>query len=67
LGYGNFVRAAASCRDERRKLCALQIGALECGSLLPPWFGEACFALRNRSLLTQKPLRIRCRIYEPAD
>jgi hypothetical protein len=19
-------------------------GSLECGSLLPPWFGEACFA-----------------------
>ena len=24
--------------------------ALECGSLLPPWFGEACFALRRGSI-----------------
>ena len=38
-------RAAASCRETRRKqACALQKAALECGSLLPPWFGEACFA-----------------------
>jgi len=28
--------------------------AHECGSLLPPCFGEACFALRNYSLLTPK-------------
>jgi len=39
---------------ERQQACALQTRALECGSLLPPGFGEACFALRDDGLPTQE-------------
>ena len=41
----SFAAAAASCRDTRRKqLAHSEGGSRSCGSLLPPWFGEACFA-----------------------
>jgi hypothetical protein len=60
------VGAAASCRETRRKqACALQGAHLECGSLLPPSFGEACFASRATVPTPKKPQGIRCyRIFE---
>jgi hypothetical protein len=41
--FGHFAGAAASLRTPK--------APLECGSLLsllPPWFGEACFAVPGR-------------------
>src|SRR5262245_59308473 len=41
-------RLNASSGNSRRVKESLRGTYLECGSLLPPWFGEACFALRDQ-------------------
>jgi hypothetical protein len=47
-------RQQAAATQGASKLAHSKRGSLECGSLLPPWFGEACFASRDYRLHTQK-------------
>jgi hypothetical protein len=53
LGPEDFVISTA------RKLAHSTGGPLECGSLLPPWFGEACFAIPARDAGTATGLMTR--------
>jgi hypothetical protein len=51
------ARQQAAAKQGASKLAHSKTALLECGSSEPPWFGEACFALRNYSLLIQKTLQ----------
>jgi hypothetical protein len=48
------VRQQAAAKQGASKLAHSKAAHLECGSLLPPSFGEACFALYDHSLHTQE-------------
>src|SRR5262245_54998203 len=62
-----WARQQAAATQGASKLAHSKGGYLECGSLLPPSFGEACFASRDHRLHTQEGTGNRCyRIYETA-
>jgi hypothetical protein len=42
--YTSRARQQAAATQGASKLAHSKCGLVECGSLLPPWFGEACFA-----------------------
>jgi hypothetical protein len=60
-----WARQQAGAKQGASKLAHSKAARLECGSSLPPSFGEACFASRATVCTPKKPQGIRCyRIYE---